>query len=145
MAHVELVGFAELDGVFKRLGDIPWDVTNAALNKMGAVGADAVRSTGRAMGVHDPESKVHILDHVIHTKPKQTEDGGVCYVTFKGSRRRGNTKTRNAEIAFVNEYGKEGQAARPFVRQAGEQYGDEIAAPGEKDIGDWMEKTFTEG
>ena len=38
-----------------------------------------------------------------------------------------------------------GQAALPFIRQAGEQYGDEISAPGAQLVGDWMEQTFTEG
>ena len=74
-----------------------------------------------------------------------TGSGGYADVTFSGSRQRGNTKTRNAEIAFVNEYGRQGQTARPFIRQAGEQYADEIAAPGERILGDWMEQTFAEG
>lgn len=131
--------------MFNKLGSVPWDVTRDALDQMAAVGEDAVRRTGQAMGVRDPESSVHILDKITHTKPKQTDAGGYCEVTFTGSRRRGNTTTRNAEIAFVNEYGKEGQQARPFIRQAGAQYGDQIADPGVKAIGDWMVKTFNEG
>jgi len=145
MALVSLQGFSELDAMFQKLGDVPWDVTQDALNRMASVGEDAVRSTGRAMNVRDPDSTVHILDKVTHTKPKQTEDGGFCKVTFSGSRRRGNTATRNAEIAFLNEYGTDHQEARPFIRQAGEQYGDEISAPGAQLVGDWMEQTFTEG
>jgi hypothetical protein len=145
MATVTLEGFTELDAMFKKLGDVPWDVTKAALDQMGEAGEDAVRRTGRSMGVRDPESGVHILDKVTHTKPKQTDDGGFCKVTFSGSRRRGNTTTRNSEIAFINEYGKENQPARPFIRQAGAQYGDQISAPGAKIVGDWMVKTFDEG
>ena len=61
-------------------------------------------------------------------------------VTFSGTRTRGRTKTRNAEIAFINEYGKRGQAPRPFIRQAAEQGADTIAKPGEEIIGDWLEK-----
>lgn len=145
MARVSIDGFDELDKMFGKLGNVPWEVTRDALDQMAGVGEDAVRRTGRAMGVRDPESSVHILDKVTHTKPKQTDSGGFCEVTFTGSRRRGNTTTRNAEIAFINEYGREGQQARPFIRQAGEQYGDQIAEPGEKTIGDWMVKTFNEG
>lgn len=145
MARVSLEGFSELDKMFAKLGDVPWEVTSEALDKMAGVGEDAVRRTGRAMGVHDPESSVHILDKVTHTKPKKTEGGGFCEVTFSGSRHRGNTATRNSEIAFINEYGKEGQQARPFIRQAAEQYGDQIADPGEEVVGDWMVKTFNEG
>ena len=145
MATVTLEGFSELDAMFAKLGDVPWDVTSKALDQMAEAGEDAVRSTGRAMGVREPDSSVHILDKITHTKPKQTDGGGYSKVTFSGSRRRGNTTTRNSEIAFVNEYGKEGQTARPFIRQAGEQYGDQISEPGEKILGDWMEKTFQSG
>lgn len=145
MARVSVQGFADLDKMFGKLANVPWEVTREALDKMAAVGEDAVRRTGRTMGVRDPESGVHILDKITHTKPKQTDGGGYCEVTFSGTRRRGNTTTRNAEIAFINEYGKEGQEARPFVRQAGEQYGEQVADPGEKILGDWMVKTFEEG
>lgn len=145
MARVTLEGFSEVDAMFAKLGEVPWDVTKRALDEMAEVGEDAVRRTGQSMGVRDPESGVHILDMVTHTKPKQTDGGGYCEVTFSGSRRRGNTTTRNSEIAFINEYGKEGQTARPFIRQAGEQYGDQISDPGEKIIGDWMVETFEQG
>ena len=145
MARVSLEGFSELDAMFAKLGDVPWDVTRQALDQMAEAGEDAVRRTGRAMNVLDPTTPENILDKVTHTKPKQTDGGGYCEVTFSGSRRRGNTTTRNSEIAFVNEYGKEGQPARPFIRQAGEQYGDQISDPGEKIVGDWMVNTFNEG
>jgi len=145
MARVSVEGFSEVDAMFAKLGDVPWDVTQRALDQMAEAGEDAVRRTGESMGVRDPESGQHILDKITHTKPKQTDGGGYCEVTFSGSRRRGNTTTRNSEIAFINEYGKEGQAARPFIRQAGEQYGDQISDPGEKIIGDWMVETFEQG
>ena len=145
MARVSVEGFAALDRMFKTLGSVPWDVTKGALDQMAKVGETAVRNTGKAMGVRDPKSRVHILDKVTHTKPKQTDSGGFCEVTFSGKRRRGNTDTRNAEIAFINEYGKDGQQPRPFIRTAGAQYGDQIAAPGEKALGDWMEETFNKG
>ena len=131
--------------MFAKLGDVPWDVTRQALDQMAEAGEDAVRRTGRSMNVLDPTTPENILDKVTHTKPKQTDSGGYCEVTFSGSRRRGNTTTRNSEIAFVNEYGKEGQPARPFIRQAGEQYGDQISDPGEKIVGDWMVNTFNQG
>ena len=143
MAVVKVEGFADLDEMFRKLGDVPFDVTARALDAMAEEGERAVRSTGAAMGVRDEESDTHILDHVTHSRPRQTDDGGKTAVTFSGSRTRGNTKTRNAEIAFVNEYGKKNQAARPFIRQAAEQYADQIAAPGEQVLGDWQEQTFS--
>lgn len=142
MAVVKVDGFEDLNVMFQTLGDVPFDVTARALDAMAKEGERAVRSTGAAMGVRDEDSDTHILDHVTHSRPRQTDDGGKTDVTFSGTRTRGNTETRNAEIAFVNEYGKRGQAARPFIRQAAEQYADQIATPGERVLGDWQEKTF---
>ena len=141
MAQISLDGLDEIDRMFQKLGEIPFDVTAEALDAMAEAAEDQVRKAGQAMGVRDPESRVHILDKVTHTKPKKTDAGGYSDVTFSGTRTRGPTKTRNAEIAFINEYGKRGQAPRPFIKQAAEQGADAIAKPGEKIIGDWFEKT----
>ena len=94
------------------------------------------------MGVRDEDSDVHILDHITTKKAKQTDDGGYEKITFDGTRRRGKTTTRNAEIAFVNEYGKRGQDARPFMRTALYQNEELISDPGVKIIGDWIEENF---
>ena len=40
--------------------------------------------------------------------------------------------TRNAEVAFINEYGKRGQPARPAIRDANERKGQEAVDAGEK-------------
>ena len=49
----------------------------------------------------------------------------MVYVTPTGTRRRGNTTTRNAEIAYVNEYGTDSIQARGFIRKANEKCADE--------------------
>ena len=143
MATLELTGFDDLEDAFRRISEIPFDVTAEALDAMAAVAADAIRSTGESMGVRDPESDVHILDKIKKaSKAKKTDSGGYLNISFSGSRRRGKTSTRNAEIAFVNEYGKRGQPARPFIGKAMTQYEKQITAPAEKVIGDWIEKEF---
>lgn len=140
MAQIRLDGLDAVDAMFKDIGEIPFDVTAEALDAMATVAEKKVRASGEAMGVRDPESSVHILDKVTHTKPKKTDSGGYSDVTFSGTRTRGRTRTRNAEIAFINEYGKRNQPARPFIRTAAETGGDQIAEPGEKIVGDWFEK-----
>lgn len=67
---------------------------------------------GRAMGVKRTGDTLGAL--TVKT-PKRGSDGWVCYVTYTGTNRKGN---RNAEVAFINEYGKRGQPARPFNRLA---------------------------
>ena len=145
MARLELQGFDAIEDMLAKAGTMPDSVRTEALEAMAAVGMPAVKSAGTAMGVRDPdpEVRVHILDKITHTKPKKTDSGGYTDITFSGKRRRGNTETRNAEIAFINEYGKRGQPARPFIATAAEQAADQIAAAGEKIIGEWFEKIGT--
>ena len=144
MATLELTGFDDLEDAFQRISEIPFDVTAEALDAMAAVAADAIRSTGESMGVRDPESDVHILDRIKPRKPKKTTEGGYEMISFTGTRRRGNTTTRNAEIAFVNEYSKKGQPARPFIGTAMNRNADRIQDQAEKVIGDWIENEFNQ-
>ena len=141
MANLVMSGFDELNDAFNRIGDIPFEVTAEALTEMATVAADKIKSSGEQMGVRDPESNVHILDNIKAAKPKQTQGGGRCDITFSGTRTRHNIKTRNAEIAFINEYGKRGQDARPFIKN-GMKDEESIAAPAERIIGDWIESEF---
>ena len=142
MARIAVTGSDKINGAFQRIQEIPFSVTEQALDAMAGVAMREIIDTGMAMGVRDEESNVHILDDLVTKKAKKTNDGGRKTISFKGSRRRGNTETREAEIAFVNEYGKRGQPARPFMRTALEQNADLISEPGEKIVGDWVEKEY---
>lgn len=137
-------GTESLIDAFARISDIPWDITAEALDAMAEVASKEIKSTGEMMDVRDEESNVHILDKIVTKAAKKTEDGGREAITFDGSRRRGSrgTSTRHAEIAFVNEYGKRGQSARPFIKTALEKNNEQISAPAEKIIGDWIENEF---
>ena len=142
MARLDLTGYDELMKAFERIGDMPDSVLDSALTAMETIAANEIRSSGERYGVRDSESSVHVLDTVKINKPKRTDTGGYADVTFSGTRTRGKTTTRNAEIAFVNEYGKRNQQARPFVGEAMEKNADKIAQAGEKVISEWLEKEF---
>ncbi len=145
MASFELYGFEDLQDAISRIADIPWEVMEDALDGMAEVAAEKIRSTGESMGVRDPESNTHILDKITRGKPKKNDYGGYELINFSGNRYRykSNTKTANATIAFEQEYGRRGQAARPFVGLALNENEDEIYAPAEKNIGDWIEREFS--
>lgn len=142
MATLKLYGFDELNEAFNRISDIPPNVTSEALTAMGSVAAEKIKSTGESMDVKDPESNVHILDTITLKNPKITADGGYVDISFEGSRMRGKESTRNNEIAFVNEYGKKGQKARPFVGTGMSKYEPAIVGPGGEIVGDWIEKEY---
>ena len=143
MATLEISGFDSLEDAFKRIAEIPFSVTEDALDAMAEVAMGKIRSTGESMGVRDPESDVHILDKLKRNKAKQTQEGGYETITFSGTRTRHGSKTRNAEIAFINEYGKRNQPARPFIGRAMTEHEDAIYAPAEKIVGDWIEDEWT--
>ena len=142
MAGLTFTGSNELQDAFTRIHEIPWDVTERALDSMAKVAAAEIKSTGEYMGIRDEDSDVHILDTITTKKAKKTDDGGREKITFDGTRKRGNTITRNAEIAFINEYGKRGQDARPFMKTALTQNEALISEPGVEIIGSWIEENF---
>lgn len=146
MAEIVLQGFDELQDAFKAISSIPFSVTRQALDGMADVAEGKIRATGESMGVRDtdPDAQEHILDHISHSRPKKTEDGGKAFITFTGSRKRGNTVTRNAAIAYINEYGaqRRGISARPFISTGMARNEKEISAPAEEIIGGWIEKTY---
>lgn len=142
MGTLKVQGFDELDAAFRRIADIPDEVKSDALVSMAQVAAEKIKASGEAMGVRDPESEMHILDKITLTKPKLSETGGSIDITFSGSRTRGKTRTRNAEIAFINEYGKRNQPARPFIGTAMTKNEEAIAGPGADVLWDWVEKDF---
>lgn len=109
---------------------------------MEEVAAEKIRSTGNTYGVYDPESSVHVLDKVKINKPKKTDTGGYADVTFSGTRTRNGKQVRNAEIAFLNEYGKKNQAARPFVGEAMTKNEEQIIRAGAEIIQEWFERDF---
>lgn len=141
MARLDLSGYDELINAFSRLADAPEEVTSKTLSEMEAVAADKIRESGRAYGIYDQESTVHVLDNIKMNEPKMTDTGGYADITFAGSRTRHNKTTRNAEIAFINEYGKTKQTARPFVGEAINKNADAIAEAGLAVL-DWAEKEF---
>lgn len=52
---------------------------------------------------------------------------------------RGKRSERNAAIAYINEFGKKGQPARPFIKMAIEKSGEKINDAGAKVFYAWLE------
>ena len=141
--RLDLTGFDDLINAFDNISDVPFEVTEKALTAMENIAADEIRNSGRRYGVYDPNSSVHVLDNVKVNKPKKTDTGGYADVTFDGTRTRHGTQTRNAEIAFINEYGKHNQPARPFVGEAMNKSAEKIVQAGADVIGEWIENEFS--
>ena len=120
MAEVSFSGLDELMLDMQAIAELPEDVQDEMLNAQADVVVKAQREQAEVMGVHAPNSGLTIRS-IKKGKVKLKKGVRVIYVTPTGTRKRGKKRVRNAEIAFVNEYGKKRQKARPFIRTANEK------------------------
>lgn len=137
MANFTVHGLEALYEATSKAKEIPRDVTENILTKMGRVLEFWVQKRALARHIWDTGEVVRAI---FLKDPEITSEGGSITVTFKGSRKRGKTTTRNAEIAFINEYGKKGQDGRPFVKEAREMGENETEAAGQDALNSWLDK-----
>ena len=115
-------GLEELLDDLEAIAEIPDETLLEMLTAEAEIIAEAQTAEAKAMGVYDTGKTAQSITY--DKKLKETSDGKCIYVYPKGSRSDGN-KRRVAEVAFINEFGKEGQAARPFIKTANEKKGAE--------------------
>ena len=114
MAEFDVSGLDDLMLSLQDVADLPETVQDAMLDAQADVVLQAQQSAAQAIA--DTGQTARSL-----RKSKPRKGVRSISITFAGSRKRGDTTTRNAEIAFVNEYGKKGVPARNFIRKANEQ------------------------
>lgn len=122
MANLSTSGLEELLDDLEAIAEIPDETLLEMLTAEAEIIAEAQTAEAKAMGVYDTGKTAQSITY--DKKLKETSDGKCIYVYPKGSRSDGN-KRRVAEVAFINELGKEGQAARPFIKTANEKKGAE--------------------
>lgn len=125
MAEFKAAGLDELALSLQEIAEIPEDIQDEMLQAQSDIVARAQRESAKRYGIYDSESNKHMADSIKPGKVKLDKHGTrMLYVTPTGSRTRGKTKTRNATIAFFNEYGADETrhiTARPFIRDANER------------------------
>ena len=115
------------------VAEMPKKVQADILNAEADVVVEAQRRKVKQFGIYDGTSPVHVASSIKKGKPKTKKGQRVIYITSEGTRTRGKKKlseTRNAEILFVNEFGKRGQRARPAIATANEESAAETTAAG---------------
>ncbi len=117
---------AGLDALMQDMGAVA-EIPDATILDMLAdeaeIVADAQVAEASAM-LSGPYSKGITAGSITYTrKLKKTKDGKAIYVYPKGTRSDGNRRSAS-EVAYINEYGKPGQPARPFIRTANEKSAD---------------------
>ena len=129
MARVEFSGIDELSLSLKEIAELPDEVIDAMLDARADVVVAAQRESAKRMLV-GPYAKGDTARSIKKGKPKLRDGHRILYVTPTGSRKHsdGAKPTRNAEIAFVNEYGTRDIPARSFIRTANEACADAAVA-----------------
>lgn len=142
MAHLTFYGLDELMLSMQEIAEIPDEVQDEMLNAGADVVVRAQKRAAETMGVQD----TGLVIDSISKGPVKVKDGkrGI-YVYPRGTRIRGADekgkpiRVRNAEIAFVSEYGTTHQAARPFVLQGNETSAEETTQAQAAVYDRWLE------
>ncbi len=121
MATVSTEGLEELIGDMGKIAEIPDDTILEMLSAQAEVVADAQKKKAQALGVFDTGKTKESI--TFKKKLKIRKDSKAIYVYPQGTRKDGNER-KVAEVAFINEYGKHGQPARPFINTANEESAD---------------------
>ena len=127
------------------LSRLPTSVTDSMLEAMANVIKPAEEKSAAAM-LHGKYYEGFIAGSVKIGKIKKAKNGKAIYVTFNGvttsEKMFKKYPTRNAERAFVNEYGVKvrGPGPRPFIRMAVETHADAAIDAAEKVYDDYLNK-----
>lgn len=133
MARLEFDGLDSLMDDLDSLAHLPDRVVEDVLNAGADVLVPAQRAeiSSRWRGKY---SEGISAKSVKKSKVKKTKDGGAVHIYPQGTRKRGKKRIRNAEVAFINEYGapKRGIAPRPAIAAANAKAEQTAADAGEQ-------------
>ena len=118
-------GLSDLLDGFDKLAQLPTQTKNEMLNAGAEVLVKEQQRTAEAMLKGD-YSIGQLSRSITRKKPKARKDGASVRVVFEGEAGV-NVKTPMGYIAFINEFGKTNQPARPFIKTAIENSADEVA------------------
>ena len=138
MAELNFHGLDEFMLDMQQIAEIPEEIQREMLDAQASVVLQAQRRSIEDYQIMDTGKTLASLKK---GKIKRKKDGTFSiYITPGGSRKRGKkrTATRNAEILFVNEYGKKGQPGRPAIRVANEKSAEATTKAGFEVYDRWL-------
>lgn len=113
MFEFDAAGISALQRDINAAGDIPDGVLKEMVEAQAKVIEEALVYNAGTM-LQGPYYEGEVARSPKHKKPRILKTGAATTITFEGMQH-GN---RNAEVAFVNEYGKKSQPARPFIQKS---------------------------
>ena len=136
MAQFSVGGLDGLIGDFESLANLPDSVTDDMLDAEADVIVEAQRRAMNRMQ-RGPYSTGTTARSIKKGKAKKGKSGKYITVAPRGKNRKGE---RNAAVAFINEYGKRGQPARPAIRTANAEAEGAAVAAAEKVLDKHLDK-----
>ena len=122
MFDVQVDGLKGLMLAMNEAGDLPADVRKEMVDAQAEVVEKSLVYHAGTMP-KGPYYRGGVARSVTRRKARATKNGATASIVFKGTQH-GN---RLAEIAFINEFGKSSQPARPFIRTANDKAADPAA------------------
>lgn len=113
MARIEFSGIDDMANTFNELAVEIDEVSDDMLNAMGDVVVPAQKRTASAM-LRGPYNKGAVMASIQKSRVKRGKGGKVMFIEFIGTQHGESLAT----IAYINEYGKTNQPARPFIATA---------------------------
>lgn len=126
MGAASTIGLDDLISDLGSLAELPDSVVDEMLKAEADVIEPEQHRTAKSMGVY----RTGVTEGSIkRTAVKAGKDGRYLSIYPQGKNADGNS---NAEVAFVNEFGKRGQPARPFIDTANKNKTDQAVDAAEK-------------
>lgn len=133
MATFSCDGIDDLMLSMAEIAEIPSSVQDEMLNAQANIVMKAQRAKGEAYGVH--RTGVTLNSIKADKKVRRSGKGRHINVYPQGTNADGN---RNSEVAFINEFGKRGQPARPFISDANEACAAETTEAARRIYDNWL-------
>ena len=131
--YFQVDGLDDLIRAFDDLANLPDAVTDEMLSVQADLVVEAQKRTASTM-LQGPYYAGGVAGAVTKSRVKKTSGGKAVDVEFKGTQH-GESLAR---IAYINEYGKTNQPARPFIKTANEQAEGPALAAAQKVYDDYL-------
>lgn len=135
MLDIQVEGMRGLRIALDKAGDLPERTRREMCDAQAEVVEKSLVYYAGTM-LRGPYYKGGVARSVSRAKARATKTGATATISFKGMQH-GN---RLAEIAFINEFGKKKQPARPFIRTANDKAADPAADAAHKVLDDYLDK-----
>ena len=135
MARIEFGDIEALMDDLRQLGEDTEEMALEIVTEQQDILYEAQQKTAESM-LQGPDYAGGVKEGMTKKTPFSTGNGAEAHITFEGMQH----GSRIGEIAFINEYGKTNQPARPFIQMAIEQENGNLGKAADKIVDKYLKK-----